>query len=142
MVVRWDQPLHDGWTVARLGRSLPVKVRIRVDGERLVPADGHDAPVLRADRLDGCGGDASVTGSVDLGALRWVGGRWMQVLHTKLLGAGCWHLVVVVNGQDAGDAGLRLVDGRHGGDAKHVRHPAHRHHRHHHHGASFGDRTR
>ncbi len=98
--------------MARLGRSLPVKVDIRVDGERLGP-DGDAAPVLRADALDACRSDAAVTGTVALGALRWTGGRWMAVVDTGKLRAGCWRLVVAVDGKDAGGAGLRLFDGRH-----------------------------
>jgi hypothetical protein len=132
-VVRWGEPLRHGWTVGRLGRSLPVKVDILVDGVRLRPADGQPAPTLRADLLDSCGGDASVADSRNLGALRWVGGRWghwMQVVDTGRLGAGCWRLVVVVNGQDAGSAGLRLVADRHLGDPKHGHSWRHGHHGH------------
>ena len=124
MTVSWGDPLDHGWTVARLGRSLPVKVDIRVDGKRLGP-DGDAAPVLRADELDGCRPNAGVSGSVALGSLRWTGGRWMAVVDTGQLKAGCWRLVVVVDGKDAGSAGLGLFDDHHGWGHHHRGHVLH-----------------
>jgi hypothetical protein len=124
--VRWSEPLGHHWTVARLGRSLPVKVDIRVDRARLMPVDGQPSPTLRADLLDACRRGASVTDSRDLGALHWVGGRrghWMQVVDTHRLTTGCWRLVVVVNGEPAGSAGLRLVGGH---EWRHVHHARYR----------------
>lgn len=133
VTVAWGEPLRDGWTVGRLGRTLPVKVVIKVNGTRLTPRSGGPAPTLRADRLAGCGGDASVTGTRDLGSLRWAWRRWMRVVDTGRLGAGCWRLVVVVNGEAAGGASIRLVGDRHVGHEKHRWHraPHHRftHHR-------------
>jgi hypothetical protein len=111
--------------VARLGRSLPVQVDMRADGKRLGPDGGQAAPALRADDLGACRLDAGVTGSVALGALRWTGGRWMAVVDTGRLGVGCWRLVVVVNGTDAGGAGLRLFDGHHGRGHERRAHPHH-----------------
>jgi hypothetical protein len=98
--------------MARLGRTLPAKAEIRVGGVRLVPDAGRPGPTLRADRVDACRRGATVTGSVELGALRWQGGRWQQLVRTGSLRAGCWRLVVVVDGVDAGSAGVRFVDER------------------------------
>jgi hypothetical protein len=113
MSVSWGEPLGHGWATANLGRALPVKVDIRVDGKHLGPNGGNAAPVLRADRLDRCGHDAVVKGSMALGSLRWTGGRWMTVVDTGRLTGGCWRLVVAVGGTDAGSKGLRLIDGHH-----------------------------
>ena len=98
--------------LARLGRTLPVKADISVAGSRLVPAAGRPGPTLRADRVDACRRGAAVTGSVELGAMRWQGGRWRQLVRTTSLEAGCWQLVVVVDGADAGAAGVRFIDDR------------------------------
>ncbi len=119
MGVSWDQPLGDGWTTARLGRTLPAKVVVRMGDQRLVPAAGRPVPTLRADHVSVCSPNAEVTGSVALGAMRWNGGRWTDDVRTRRLGPGCWRLVVVVNGRDAGSAGLKLVDVRHCGKGGH-----------------------
>ncbi len=105
----FDEPLGDGWTTGRLGRSVPVKVDVRVDGAPLEPGTRH-APELRADRLARCDADAGVTSSIALGRLTWSSGRWVLGLDTAALGAGCWRLVVLVDGTEAGAAGLRLVE--------------------------------
>ena len=123
--VSWGAPVGHAWTVARLGRSLPVKVDIRADGKRLGPDGGQAAPTLRADDLGACRLDAGVTGSVALGALHWTGGRWMAVVDTGHLTVGCWRLVVVVDGTDAGGAGLRLFDNHHALGHERRSHPQH-----------------
>ena len=115
MGVSWDRPLGDGWTIARLGRTLPVKVGVRMGDKRLVPAAGRPVPTLRADHLSACRSNAQVTGSAAMGAMAWRAGRWTELVRTRPLGAGCWRLVVVVDGKDAGSAGVRLVDERHCG---------------------------
>ncbi len=112
MAVRWDRPLGDGWTMARLGRTLPAKADVAVAGARLLPVAGRPGPTLRADHVDACRRGAAVTGSVELGAMRWQGGRWQQLVRPASLGAGCWRLVLVVNGADAGAAGVRFIDER------------------------------
>ena len=112
MGVSWDRPLGDGWTIARLGRTLPVKVGVRMGDKRLVPAAGRPVPTLRADHLSACRSNAQVTGSAAMGAMAWRDGRWTELVRTRPLSAGCWRLVVVVDGHDAGSAGVRLVDER------------------------------
>ena len=101
--------------MARLGRTLPVKVEVAVSGARLVPASGQSGPALRAERISACRSGAAVTRSVDLGAMRWHGGRWQLLVRPTSLGAGCWRLVVVVDGAAAGAAGVRFVDEGRGG---------------------------
>jgi HYR domain len=112
MSVRWDSPLGGEVLISRLGRTVPVKASIRTGSGWLIPADGA-VPALRVDALDACGDASAVNGRAALVDMTWSGGRWTAHVDTGGLAAGCWRLVVVVDGSEAGATGLQLV-GDHG----------------------------
>ena len=94
----WLEPVagSDATFVANRGRTIPVKVRLFVDGEE---RDSGDAAL----RLARCGG----TTSVDL-PLTWSGGRWNVSLDTGGYGAPCYTVGAVIDGLMAGSFTLDL----------------------------------
>lgn len=94
----WHEPLGvDGSTfVANRGRTVPIKVTLRIDGElRTVGAASL--------RLDPCGGGNPVARSLTFG-----GGRWNAVLDTSTLADSCYAVTAVIDGLDAGAFQLEL----------------------------------
>ena len=107
----WDSPVGDAAMVsANLGRTLPLKATVAVDGG-IVGATGGVRLVI--DRLTACGGDA--VSRIDGGSFEWDGGRWVTHLDTSTLATGCWRVAVEVDGAAGGAFDLRLVDGAVGG---------------------------
>jgi hypothetical protein len=110
--VAWDSPLSASTPaiVANLGRTIPLKASLTVDGAAWTPSSGA-APGLRLARLDGCSAGAAVLETRDLGAMSWDSGRWTRNLDTSPLSRGCWRASLVVGGAGVGGAVLSLVDG-------------------------------
>jgi hypothetical protein len=94
----WHEPLPaDGSPfVANRGRTLPVKVTLRVDSAVRTEGDA-------ALRLDPCGGGASTTVPMAYG-----GGRWNASLDTSALPGACFVVSAVIDGLDAGSFQLDL----------------------------------
>ena len=61
--------------------------------------------------LAGCGADATVSRTLDLGPMRWDDGHWAASLDTGPLGVGCVRLTLVVDGSRVGAAAVSIVDG-------------------------------
>ncbi len=113
MLVSWSAPMagDSELVVHPNGRTIPVRVEVTVDGALLTASSGY-APTLRLDDVPACEPvvAATVAGSTDLGAMRWQDGRWALNVDARSLAPGCWRLVVVVDGADAGYAMLRVAD--------------------------------
>ncbi len=112
MRVSWSAPLADDGelVIHPNGRTVPVAVQVTVDGSPLAASSGY-VPALRLDHLSACDplAAASATASADLGGMGWQNGRWTSHVDARALASGCWMLVVVVDGADAGGAMLRVV---------------------------------
>jgi hypothetical protein len=94
----WLEPVAGSGTTfeANRGRTLPVKVRLFVDGEERTSGDAALA-------LTQCGG-----GSAMQLALAWSGGRWNHSLATSMLAGGCYEVVATIDGLTAGSFRLEL----------------------------------
>lgn len=94
----WLEPVATGEAtfVANHGRTIPVKVRLFVDGEERSTGDA----TLRLVR---CGGSTTE----DL-PLTWSGGRWNVSLDTGGYAAGCYIVGAVIDGLSAGSFTLDL----------------------------------
>jgi hypothetical protein len=93
----WLEPVAGGSTFeANRGRTIPIKVRLFVDGVERTSGDA-------ALRLTPCGG-----GSAIVLPLEWGSGRWNHALDTSMLGAGCYQVDAVTGGLNAGSFTLEL----------------------------------
>jgi hypothetical protein len=100
-LVAWEDPIQGVGVTATRGRSVPVKVRAWLDG---VAQNGAGTLVVTP-----CGAvSADATTSVNA-AWQADAGRWMAVLDTSGLGAGCYRVELVVGGQGLGSFGLDIV---------------------------------
>ncbi|MEW5991223.1 MAG: HYR domain-containing protein [Chloroflexota bacterium] len=101
--VEWGDPVGDGGTVtATRGRTLPLKARAWLDG---LPLAGSAAFEVRS-----CA--ARSAGPVRVAAATWRAdaGRWMAVLDTSGLAAGCHTVALVRGGATLGVFALELLD--------------------------------
>jgi HYR domain len=95
----FDAPIGPSNVVDANGsRSIPVKVRVTLDGSEVV--SGRVALVIAP-----CGGGSAVR-SIDM---VWSSDRWTAKLDTTGLGAGCWRASVVVGGSSVGAFDLRVA---------------------------------
>lgn len=93
----WLEPVGAGSTYeANRGRTIPIKVRLFVDG---VERTSGDAGL----RLTPCGGGPAVDVS-----LEWGGGRWNHSLDTSMLGGSCYQVGATIGGLTAGSFTLEL----------------------------------
>jgi hypothetical protein len=111
LVGAWGRPLDTDAVpamVGRLGRTIPLKLRLTDGEQRLGPAS-VSAPNLALEQLAACAADASVLDTRSAGTFRWEGRRWHLNLRTKGLTPGCWRLVATVDGAPVADAVVQLV---------------------------------
>lgn len=93
----WLEPVGGGSTYeANRGRTLPIKVRLFVDGDERTSGDASL-------RLTPCGGGTNM----DL-ALAWGGGRWNHSLDTSILSATCYKVTATIDGLTTGSFTLAL----------------------------------
>lgn len=120
--VAWDSPLVASTPaiVANLGRTIPLKASLTVEGAAWTPSSGA-APGLRLARLNGCSAGAAALETRDLGAMIWDSGRWTRNLDTSGMSAGCWRVSLVVGSTGVGDAVLSLVNSPVGQKANAIR---------------------
>ena len=97
----WLEPVASGsWTfVVNRGRTIPVKVRLIVDGHARTRGDA-DLRVMP------CGG-----GATSELPLTWGGGRWNVSLDTSALAASCYRVAATMDGLLAGAFTLELRGG-------------------------------
>jgi hypothetical protein len=94
----WLEPVAGAQAFeANRGRTIPVKVRLFVDGQERSSGDARL-------RLTPCGGGAPVA-ELDLA---WGGGRWNASLDTSMLAGACYTLAASIDGLDAGSMTLEL----------------------------------
>ena len=94
--VQWSEPVTDGTLTANQGRSVPLKLRLFVNGvER---TSGNAALTVTP-----CGG-----GSPFVMPLDFSGGRWSAKLDTASLAAGCNTVTASLDGHAAGSFTLDL----------------------------------
>jgi hypothetical protein len=94
----WLEPVGGGGSTyeANRGRTIPIKVRLFVDGDERTSGDASL-------RLTPCGGGTSI----DL-ALTWGGGRWNHSLDTSILSATCYKVTATIDALTAGSFTLVL----------------------------------
>ncbi len=94
----WLEPVAGGGTTfeAHRGRTLPVKVRLFVDGDERTSGD---AELM----LTPCGGGTAM--HLDLA---WSGGRWNHSLDTSMLSGACYDVSATIDGLTAGAFRLEL----------------------------------
>jgi hypothetical protein len=94
----WLEPVAGGGSTYEVnpGRTIPVKVRLFVDG---VERSSGEAGL----RLTPCAGGTSM----DL-ALTWGGGRWNHSLDTSMLSAACYQVSATIDGPTRGSFTLVL----------------------------------
>jgi hypothetical protein len=94
----WLEPVGGGGSTyeANPGRTIPVKVRLFVDGDERTSGDASL-------RLTPCSGGTRM----DL-ALAWGGGRWNHSLDTSILSATCYKVTATIDGLTAGSFTLVL----------------------------------
>jgi HYR domain len=97
----WLEPVGGGGSTyeANRGRTIPIKVRLFVDGDERTSGDASL-------RLTPCGGGTSM----DL-ALAWGGGRWNHSLDTSILSGTCYKVTATIDGLTAGSFTLVLEGG-------------------------------
>lgn len=100
-VVAWDEPVLATGTSATSGRSLPIKVRAWLDGS----AVGGDATLVVTTCDPGVFHDAT---SIDA-VWQLDAERWMAVLDTTGLAAGCQRVQLVVDGRVLGSFDLTII---------------------------------
>jgi hypothetical protein len=95
----WLEPVGDGQAafVANHGRTIPVKVRLFVDG---VERSSGQAQLT----LTPCDGGAV---ALEL-ALEWSGGRWNASLDTSMLPGNCYTVAASIDGVVAGSVRMEL----------------------------------
>jgi len=94
--VQWSEPVTDGALTANQGRSVPLKLRLFVNGvER---TSGNAALTVTP-----CGGGSPVVTPLDFS-----GGRWSVKLDTASLAAGCNTVTASLDGHAAGSFVLDL----------------------------------
>ncbi len=93
----WLEPVAGGGTTfeANRGRTLPVKVRLFVDGRERTRGDAGLT-------LNPCGGGSAIHLDLD-----WGGGRWNHALDTSMLSGACYDVRATIDGLTAGS--FRLV---------------------------------
>jgi hypothetical protein len=94
----WLEPVAGSGStfVANRGRTIPVKVRLFVDG---VERTSGDAVLSVAP----CGGDV-----IARSPMAWSGGRWTVSIDTSRLSAACWTVAASIDGTVAGAFTLEL----------------------------------
>lgn len=94
----WLEPVAGGGATfeANRGRTLPVKVRLFVDG---VERTTGDADLT----LTPCGGGSAINLDLD-----WSGGRWNHSLDTSMLAGACYDVGATIDGLSAGSFRLEL----------------------------------
>ena len=93
----WLEPVDGmGTTAANRGRTLPVKVRLFVDGVERTTGDAELT-------LTPCGGGSAVSLDLD-----WSGGRWNHSLDTSMLAGACYDVGATIDGLSAGSFRLEL----------------------------------
>ncbi len=93
----WLEPVAGGGTTfeAHRGRTLPVKVRLFVDGDERTSGDAGLA-------LTPCGGGTAMGLDLD-----WSGGRWNHSLDTSMLSGDCYDVRATIDDLSAGS--FRLI---------------------------------
>jgi HYR domain len=94
----WLEPVAGGGTTfeANRGRTLPIKVRLFVDGAERSSGDAELT-------LTPCDGGSAI--HLDLG---WSGGRWNHSLDTSMLSGACYDIRATIDGLTAGSFRLML----------------------------------
>jgi len=94
----WLEPVGGGGATyeANRGRTIPIKVRLFVDGVERTSGDA-------ALRFTPCGGATAI----DV-PLEWGGGRWNHSLDTSTLSASCYQVGATIDGLTAGSFTLEL----------------------------------
>jgi hypothetical protein len=93
----WLEPVAGGSTVeAQRGRTIPIKVRLFVDGVERMSGDAGL-------RLTPCGGGTTIVLPLD-----WGSGRWNHSLDTSTLSGSCYQIGAVIDGLNAGSFTLAL----------------------------------
>lgn len=93
----WLEPVAGGGSTfeANRGRTLPVKVRLFVDGDERTTGDANLT-------LTACGGGSAIQRELD-----WSGGRWNHSIDTSMLSGACYDVRATIDGMTAGS--FRLV---------------------------------
>ena len=88
----WLEPVAGGGTTfeANRGRTLPIKVKLFVDGQERTSGDAGLTLAL-------CGG-----GTATSRGLEWGGGRWNHSLDTSVLDGACFDVTATIDGLSAG----------------------------------------
>ena len=94
----WLEPVAGGGTTfeANRGRTLPVKVRLFVDGDERTSGDAELT-------LTPCVGGSAIHLDLD-----WSGGRWSRSLDTSMLSGACYEVRATIDGLTAGSFRLEL----------------------------------
>lgn len=95
--VNWGEPISGGTLEANQSRTVPLKVRLFIDGIEVTTGTA----VLS---VAPCGGGALVLTI----PMTFNGGRWQGHLDTSSLNPGCYTVTAVVNGNAAGSFTLNL----------------------------------
>lgn len=95
----WLEPVAGGGTTfeANRGRTLPIKVRLFVDGDERTSGDAMLT-------LTPCGGGST---AIELD-LAWGGGRWNHSLDTSMLSGDCYTVTATIDGLAAGSFRLEI----------------------------------
>jgi hypothetical protein len=104
--VSWGDPVHAGQLSALLGRTVPLKVSVVLDG---VPLAGPASL-----RVSACGPFAATAAAPMIATHAWASGpsstgRWMATLATSGLGVGCHRVDLVAHGLTVGSMELDVV---------------------------------
>src|SRR6185369_12184509 len=94
--VQWSEPVTDGTLTANQGRSVPLKLRLFVNGVEKTTGNAALSIVP-------CGGGSAVVVPLDFS-----GGRWTVKLETGSLPAGCNTVTATLDGHAAGSFTLDL----------------------------------
>lgn len=100
--VEWQDPIRGDAVLATRGRSLPIKARAWLDGEAL---KGPARFEVRGCATQTPGAERTVDAPRQPGA-----GRWMAILDSSGLPAGCHTVALVVDGRALGAFTLRLLE--------------------------------
>jgi hypothetical protein len=95
--VEWGEPISGGTLTANPGRTVPLKIRVSVDGAEKQSGEAYLS-------IAPCGG-GDVVATVPL---TFSGGRWMGHIDTGALNPGCYSVTLVVDGYPAGSFTLDL----------------------------------
>ena len=97
----WEQPIGAGGFSANAGRTVPIKLRLFLDGTEVTSG----TPILQLSRCDGSGAPVET-------ALEWGNGngRWNGHVDTGRLGAtGCHRIAIVVDGVQVASVDMNVV---------------------------------